>query len=911
MALGVEINEMGWDLLLRAQSRRALAMNSVWLREEGERKLNGNREDSYMIGNTLWVVGNKKPGYGQPFDPVLGFNLEGKSAFLNHSGEKLLTDKALTDIEYDLEEGVLIREEGKKRARGEMEKPIEMREINTSAVRNRRLLEINHLSLVAATVRRNENLKLEYPWIRESTDSLKTSAYAEDTNPQMVFFMEKKLCKSQMERVWYSCGYVNGIEVDPEGTRGGLCLAWRNEICVMLRNYSKRHINLMVDDNKVRDKWRFTSFYGSPYIQDKDIYWPTLRNLYTGKETHWFVCGDFNEIIYGFEKNRGLPRDERRMKIFHNVLADCQLMDMGFSGNWFTWKRGNLPETNIRERLDKGVANEEWMAMFPKEGLQKWASRIRIDRRRRKEFFIARLSELIEAERDDFNLAEMIDTKIQLNFEIEKDEHYWEQRARVNWLKFRGRNTTFFHSQATQRQRRNFIHKLTDEEGKETKIIQEMEDASQMRIIKDLRYYTQGRRLEKQCLKWDPQKLQENIDFRLYFIKIVVNGYTGEKFQPTRGLRQGDPLSSFLYLICEEDDCILFSEATSRRATLLKGILREYRICSGQCVNFEKSTPKKRIDNWSTRHLSQGGNEEFIKAILQAIPTYTIAYFLLPKSLCAELESISAKFWWQKGNTLVCVEEPLKLTFTYLKECLGCKGLATEWTVLKSWKGARITVWDDSWIPRNDTDEWSNRNDNEGTPLTETSYDDFQVWKGEPSGEFSVRICPRCGNEEEDNTHIFRQCLITSEVWKMLDLSWVINSTIQSFGIGLPVSSREVLLNNVEYSIVDCGSSGARGINSFIKGSERQGESYHKKLKDIWPNLKKFQIDIGSGGLGPVGGTPGNEDCIEHKRSIAICSKSLCRTIGSKARNLNGSPLNNNNGGLRYSYQEMAINETR
>lgn len=36
MALGVEVAELGWDLSLRAQSRRALSMNSVWLREEGE-----------------------------------------------------------------------------------------------------------------------------------------------------------------------------------------------------------------------------------------------------------------------------------------------------------------------------------------------------------------------------------------------------------------------------------------------------------------------------------------------------------------------------------------------------------------------------------------------------------------------------------------------------------------------------------------------------------------------------------------------------------------------------------------------------------------------------------------------------------------------------------------------------------
>ncbi|PPD83254.1 hypothetical protein GOBAR_DD19822 [Gossypium barbadense] len=35
MEAGVEIDEMSWDLSLRAQSIRAQAMSSAWLREEG------------------------------------------------------------------------------------------------------------------------------------------------------------------------------------------------------------------------------------------------------------------------------------------------------------------------------------------------------------------------------------------------------------------------------------------------------------------------------------------------------------------------------------------------------------------------------------------------------------------------------------------------------------------------------------------------------------------------------------------------------------------------------------------------------------------------------------------------------------------------------------------------------------
>lgn len=67
-----------------------------------------------------------------------------------------------------------------------------------------------------------------------------------------------------------------------------------------------------------------------------------------------------------------------------------------------------------------------------------------------------------------------------------------------------------------------------------------------------------------------------------------------------------------------------------------------------ESFQYLKDKVNSRIRDWSIRWLSQGGKEVFIKSILQAIPTYAMSCFLLPNSLCGDLEKIFANFWWQK-----------------------------------------------------------------------------------------------------------------------------------------------------------------------------------------------------------------------------------------------------------------------
>ncbi|KAA3472533.1 reverse transcriptase [Gossypium australe] len=743
----------------------------------------------------------------------------------------------------------------------------------------------------------------------------------------------------------------------------------------------------MIEGNSIEGEWRYTGFYGSHCTCDQHASWRLLKELGQEQRFSWLVSCDFNEILYSSEKSGGQQREERKMAAFREALDECQLVDMGFQGTWFTWERRNLPETNIKERLDRGVINEKWMNLFPggnvrhlthsisdhcpllihtgneenfcrissfkfeawwtleesfeqevrksweslngsiskklgrlQHSLTRWASLVKMRRDGVKKELTKELETLLNGDRNEDTMAKIIDTKIHLNMEIDKDEMYWEQRARANWLQLGSKNSAFFHKYASARRRTNTIRRLEKAEGQEvtdkfeisetasdffhdlfssrgagessyllqgigTYISTETNTAllsaySEEEVYKALKemgstkalgsdgfpalffqkyWHIVGRDVEDFCLrvlnedkdfegmnrtdivfipkspnptnltnfrpislctilykivtkaianilqdyigscidnaqsafapgrlisdnvliayeilhtlrqkssgkkgfmavKLDMSKAYDRVEwgflkkvmsqmgFAEKWVSLVmkcistvsnsvnINGSRGRIFHPSRGLRQGDPLSPYLFLIYSEglsslirqavgegflrgvkvsrrgpeishllfaDDCLLFGEATKERATFLKAMLRQYEHCSGQCVNFNKSTiffssntaegaknkisevlgvqcstniekylglpnvvgrKKKesfqnlknkinqRICHWSSKCLSQRGKEVFIKSVLQAIPTYAITCFLLPKAQCGDLESIFAKYWWQRGK---------------------------------------------------------------------------------------------------------------------------------------------------------------------------------------------------------------------------------------------------------------------
>ena len=65
-----------------------------------------------------------------------------------------------------------------------------------------------------------------------------------------------------------------------------------------------------------------------------------------------------------------------------------------------------------------------------------------------------------------------------------------------------------------------------------------------------------------------------------------------------------------------------------------------------QIFNEVRERVEKKMASWKDKLLSIEGKEILIKVVAQAVPTYTMGCFLLPKGLCEDIEGMMRNFWW-------------------------------------------------------------------------------------------------------------------------------------------------------------------------------------------------------------------------------------------------------------------------
>ncbi|KAA3479567.1 reverse transcriptase [Gossypium australe] len=283
-------------------------------------------------------------------------------------------------------------------------------------------------------------------------------------------------------------------------------------------------------------------------------------------------------IMYAHEKTEGAIREERPMEDFWKALADCDLIDMGFLGLRFTWERGDV--------------------------LGKLEHR-----------------------------AELIDVKLDLNWEMENEEMYREQRARANWMRQGERNKTFFHSQASQRHRLNKIRGLENDRGVFKMEYEELEAIARDyflglfsskgvgdtdHLLSEVKCCTNDSRNHMLTARYKEEEIIDALSSigptkasgpdgfpAIFFQKIwhIIGRkvldlcidlaqsafvlrilITDNMLLTYEILHTFEVLSTLMRLASEEG----LREAADKSTETFENVLKEYEVCLGQCVNYGK-----------------------------------------------------------------------------------------------------------------------------------------------------------------------------------------------------------------------------------------------------------------------------------------------------------------------------------
>lgn len=80
--------------------------------------------------------------------------------------------------------------------------------------------------------------------------------------------------------------------------------------------------------------------------------------------------GDMNDILHADEKKGRATRPNWLIRGFRQAVQDVDLIDVHMEGYLFTWLNNLGTPRAVEEKLDKALANNLWMHMYPSAKLE-------------------------------------------------------------------------------------------------------------------------------------------------------------------------------------------------------------------------------------------------------------------------------------------------------------------------------------------------------------------------------------------------------------------------------------------------------------------------------------------------------------------------------------------------------------
>ncbi|XP_059078117.1 uncharacterized protein LOC131067935 [Cryptomeria japonica] len=295
-----------------------------------------------------------------------------------------------------------------------------------------------------------------------------------------------------------------GREAVAYGVLGGLGILW-NPLAVQVDVVSSsKHWQVVKVISKTMNFSCFLfNVYGPTLAVDKCRLWEDIsKRLEEVRPSLAIVAGDFNATLSSSEKRGGVRRLSRSQLNFQSFVNGNALFEVAAKGRNYTWTNGCRGFSNIAEKLDRFFLARDWNLaplVFEAEVLvisgsdhfsvslvvQKDEVPIRCPFKVEK-MWIRELSfkervvgwwkeapaRRLEEDLGALNAKVMAEGMDEVDFLTEKyllskygeflqrEEIYWKQKSRENWLKAGDRNTKFFHSSMKARRSLNIILSL-------------------------------------------------------------------------------------------------------------------------------------------------------------------------------------------------------------------------------------------------------------------------------------------------------------------------------------------------------------------------------------------------------------------------------------------------------------------
>ncbi|KAJ0081310.1 hypothetical protein Patl1_12097 [Pistacia atlantica] len=317
---------------------------------------------------------------------------------------------------------------------------------------------------------------------------------------------------------------------------------------------------------------------------------------------------------------------------------------------------------------------------------------------------------------------------------LEEDDIKWKQKAKQQWLKDGDRNTKFFHLCANQHRKSNVIKQISSDDGrfanKPEEDLQDLMDylaifyqkhwmiigPSVCAVVRDafLAFevmHTMNTSLKGKdgymVLKLDMSKAYDRLEwsflqavmlkmgFNPTWIKVImnylspvtylvlINGISQKPFKPSRGIRQGDPLSPYLFIIGAETLSRLIQDAEDRR--VIKGGQKNDESRIHWC-SWDKMKLSKTNDGLGFKDL-----ELFNLAMLTKQGWRLLHY---PNSFAARV--LSAKYYPE----VYFLEAKVKRTSSFIwRSVMAARPILESGLMWHISDGSKARIWQDKWLP--------------------------------------------------------------------------------------------------------------------------------------------------------------------------------------------------------------------